>query len=151
MAKQEDIEIETEESSSILDDIYDIAHDIFPDATEKFHKKVGDLLEGAANYIENITPSWGGGLRPHLQQGDELFGWCRRKEPEGNRQGATQSHRGRDRPDLRTQSSRLSAAFHAAGFPELASGPASAYYFWFFSRLICFNCASLSPSCFSLP
>ena len=58
MAKKEEIEIETEESSSILDDIYDIAHDIFPDATERFHKKVGDMLESAANYIENITPSW---------------------------------------------------------------------------------------------
>ena len=61
MAKKEEIEIETEESSSILDDIYDIAHDIFPDATERFHKKVGDLLESAANYIENITPSWEAG------------------------------------------------------------------------------------------
>ena len=35
MAKKEEIEIETEESSSILDDIYDIAHDIFPEATER--------------------------------------------------------------------------------------------------------------------
>ena len=61
MAKKEEIEFETEESSSILDDIYDIAHDIFPDATERFHKKVGDLLESAANYIENITPSWEAG------------------------------------------------------------------------------------------
>ena len=61
MAKKEEIEIETEESSSILDDIYDIAHDIFPDATERFHRKVGDLLESAANYIENITPSWEAG------------------------------------------------------------------------------------------
>jgi len=61
MAKKEEIEIETEESSSILDDIYDIAHDIFPDATERFHKKVGDMLESAANYIENITPSWEAG------------------------------------------------------------------------------------------
>ena len=61
MAKQEDIEIESEESSSILDDIYDLAHDIFPDATERFHRKVGDLLESAANYIENITPSWEAG------------------------------------------------------------------------------------------
>ena len=61
MAKKEEIEIETEESSSILDDIYDLAHDIFPDATERFHRKVGDLLEGAANYIENITPSWEAG------------------------------------------------------------------------------------------
>ena len=40
MAKKEEIEFETEESSSILDDIYDIAHDIFPDATERFHRKV---------------------------------------------------------------------------------------------------------------
>ena len=39
MAKKEEIEFETEESSSILDDIYDIAHDIFPDATERFHWK----------------------------------------------------------------------------------------------------------------
>ena len=61
MAKKEEIEIETEESSSILDDIYDIAHDIFPDATERFHKRVGDMLESAANYIENITPSWEAG------------------------------------------------------------------------------------------
>lgn len=61
MAKKEEIEIETEESSSILDDIYDIAHDIFPDATERFHRKVGDMLESAANYIENITPSWEAG------------------------------------------------------------------------------------------
>ena len=61
MAKKEEIEFETEESSSILDDIYDIAHDIFPDATERLHRKVGDLLEGAANYIENITPSWEAG------------------------------------------------------------------------------------------
>ena len=61
MAKKEEIEFETEESSSILDDIYDIAHDIFPEATERFHRKVGDLLEGAANYIENITPSWEAG------------------------------------------------------------------------------------------
>ena len=61
MAKKEEIEFETEESSSILDDIYDIAHDIFPDATERFHKKVGDMLESAANYIENITPSWEAG------------------------------------------------------------------------------------------
>lgn len=61
MAKKEEIEIETEESSSILDDIYDIAHDIFPDATERFRKKVGDMLESAANYIENITPSWEAG------------------------------------------------------------------------------------------
>ena len=61
MAKKEEIEIETEESSSILDDIYDIAHDIFPEATERFHRKVGDMLESAANYIENITPSWEAG------------------------------------------------------------------------------------------
>ena len=61
MAKKEEIEFETEESSSIIDDIYDIAHDIFPDATERFHKKVGDMLESAANYIENITPSWEAG------------------------------------------------------------------------------------------
>ena len=64
MAKKEEIEIETEESSSILDDIYDIAHDIFPDATERFHRKVGDL------------PLVGSGLRPHLQQGNEFSGWC---------------------------------------------------------------------------
>ena len=61
MAKKEEIEFETEESSSILDDIYDIAHDIFPEATERFHRKVGDLLESAANYLENITPSWEAG------------------------------------------------------------------------------------------
>lgn len=61
MAKKEEIEFETEESSSILDDIYDIAYDIFPDATERFHKKVGDMLESAVNYIENITPSWEAG------------------------------------------------------------------------------------------
>lgn len=61
MAKKEEIEIETEEPSSILDDIYDIAHDIFPEATERFHGKVGDMLESAANYIENITPSWEAG------------------------------------------------------------------------------------------
>ncbi len=57
----EDNEIETEKLSSILDDIYDLAHDIFPEATESFHKKVGDLLEGTVNYIENITPSWEAG------------------------------------------------------------------------------------------
>ena len=61
MAKKEEIEIETEESTSVLDDIYDIAHDIFPDATERFHRKVGNLLESAANYLENITPSWEAG------------------------------------------------------------------------------------------
>ena len=61
MAKKEEIEFETEESSSILDEIYDIAHDIFPEATERFHRKVGALLESAANYIENITPSWEAG------------------------------------------------------------------------------------------
>lgn len=61
MAKKEEIEFETQESSSILDDIYDIAHDIFPEATERFHRKVGDMLESAANYIENITPSWEAG------------------------------------------------------------------------------------------
>ena len=61
MAKKEEIEFETEESSSILNDIYDIAHDIFPEATERFHRKVGDMLESAANYIENITPSWEAG------------------------------------------------------------------------------------------
>ena len=55
MAKKEEIEFETEESSSILDDIYDIAHDIFPDATERFHRKVGDMLESAANYIEKAA------------------------------------------------------------------------------------------------
>lgn len=59
--EDKNIEVEIEEPSSILDDIYDIAHDIFPDATERFHKKVGDLLESAANYIENITPSWEAG------------------------------------------------------------------------------------------
>lgn len=61
MAKKEEIEIETEESSSILDDIYDLARDIFPDSTERFHKKEGDMLESAANYIENITSSWEAG------------------------------------------------------------------------------------------
>ena len=71
MAKKEEIEIETEEPSSILDDIYDIAHDIFPDATERFHKKVGDLLESAANYIENITPSWEAGCDRIFNKGSE--------------------------------------------------------------------------------
>jgi hypothetical protein len=50
-----------EESSSILDDIYDLAHDLFPDAVEKFHKNVGDALERAANYMEEIGPSWEAG------------------------------------------------------------------------------------------
>ena len=71
MAKKEEIEIETEEPSSILDDIYDIAHDIVPDATERFHRKVGDLLEGAANYIENITPSWEAGCDRIFNKGSE--------------------------------------------------------------------------------
>ena len=52
---------ELEESSSILDDIYDLAHDLFPDAVEKFHKNVGDVLERAANYMEEIGPSWEAG------------------------------------------------------------------------------------------
>ena len=52
---------ELEESSSILDDIYDLAHDLFPDAVEKFHKNVGDALERAANYMEEIGPSWEAG------------------------------------------------------------------------------------------
>lgn len=49
---------ELEESSSILDDIYDLAHGLFPNAVEKFQKNVGDTLERAANYMEEIGPSW---------------------------------------------------------------------------------------------
>ena len=57
MAKKCEIE-EVEESSSILDNLYDIAHDIFPDATENFKQSVSNRLERVADYIENITPSW---------------------------------------------------------------------------------------------
>ena len=61
----ETVEVEEEESEGLLfgimDDIYDIAHDLFPDATEKFHAKVGDALERAANYMEEIGPSWEAG------------------------------------------------------------------------------------------
>lgn len=53
----EEIEVE-EESSSILDDIYDIAHDLFPDAAENFKEGVCNRLERVANFFEDITPSW---------------------------------------------------------------------------------------------
>ena len=52
------IEVETEEPSSILDDIYDVAYDIFPEATEGFQKKVSNMLEKVVNYIDDIAPSW---------------------------------------------------------------------------------------------
>jgi hypothetical protein len=52
-------EIDTEEeSTSLLDDIYDIAHDLFPDATENFKEGVCNRLERVANFFEDITPSW---------------------------------------------------------------------------------------------
>ena len=52
-------EINTEEeSTSLLDDIYDIAHDLFPDATENFKDAVSNRLERVANFFEDITPSW---------------------------------------------------------------------------------------------
>lgn len=52
-------EIDTEEeSSSLLDDIYDIAHDLFPDATENFKDSVSKRLENIADFFEDITPSW---------------------------------------------------------------------------------------------
>ena len=53
----EEIEVE-EESSSILDDIYDIAHALFPDAAENFKEGVCNRLECVANFFEDITPSW---------------------------------------------------------------------------------------------
>jgi len=52
-------EINTEEeSTSLLDDIYDIAHDLFPDATENFKESVSKRLESIADFFEDITPSW---------------------------------------------------------------------------------------------
>lgn len=52
-------EINTEEeSTSLLDDIYDIAHDLFPDATENFKDSVSKRLENIADFFEDITPSW---------------------------------------------------------------------------------------------
>ena len=61
-AEIEEVEEESEGMLfGILDDIYDLAHDLFPAATEKFHKKVGDALEHAADFVENITPSWEAG------------------------------------------------------------------------------------------
>lgn len=85
----EAVEVEEEESEGLLfgimDDIYDIAHDLFPDAVDKFHTKVGDALERVANYMEEIGPSVGGRLRPYLQQGNEFSGWCRRKDHEDDR------------------------------------------------------------------
>ena len=52
-------EINTEEeSTSLLDDIYDIAHDLVPDATENFKEGVCNRLERVANFFEDITPSW---------------------------------------------------------------------------------------------
>ena len=47
-----------EESTSLLVDIYDIAHDLFPDATENFKEGVCNRLERVANFFEDITPSW---------------------------------------------------------------------------------------------
>ena len=59
MAKNKETEIEVEEEpSSILDDLYDIAHDLFPDATENFKDAVSNRLERVANFFEDITPSW---------------------------------------------------------------------------------------------
>ncbi len=52
---------DAEESMGIFESIIDIAHDLFPDAVEKFHKNVGDALERAANYMEEIGPSWEAG------------------------------------------------------------------------------------------
>lgn len=57
MAKKPETE-EIEESTSILDDLFDIAHDIFPDATENFKQSVSNRLERIANFFEDITPSW---------------------------------------------------------------------------------------------
>ena len=60
MAKKyetEEIEVE-EESTGILDDIYDIAYDLFPEATDNFKDAVSNRLERVANFFEDITPSW---------------------------------------------------------------------------------------------
>lgn len=58
---EESLSIETEGPSSILDDIYDVAYDIFPEATEGFQKKVSNMLEKVVNYIDGIAPSWEAG------------------------------------------------------------------------------------------
>ena len=59
MAENMEPEIDVEEeSSSILDALYDIAHDLFPDATENFKDAVSNRLERVANFFEDITPSW---------------------------------------------------------------------------------------------
>jgi len=58
---EEPSRIEAEETSSILDDIYDVAYDIFPEATEGFQKKVSNMLEKVVNYIDGIAPSWEAG------------------------------------------------------------------------------------------
>ena len=58
---EESSSIEAEEPSSILDDIYDVAYDIFPEATEGFQKKVCNMLEKVVNYIDGIAPSWEAG------------------------------------------------------------------------------------------
>lgn len=59
MAKNMESEIDVEEESTgLLDDIYDIAHDLFPDATENFKDAVSNRLECVANFFEDITPSW---------------------------------------------------------------------------------------------
>lgn len=59
---EESSSIETEEPSSILDDIYDVAYDIFPEATKGFQKKVSNMLEKVVNYIDGIAPSWEAGF-----------------------------------------------------------------------------------------
>lgn len=73
MAKKENtkpieaVEVEEDEGDGegllfgIVDGIYDLAHDLFPDAVENFHAKVGNALERAANYMEEIGPSWEAG------------------------------------------------------------------------------------------
>lgn len=58
MAKNIEPEEIEEGSTGILDDIYDIAHDLFPDAAENFKEGVCDRLERAAKFFEDITPSW---------------------------------------------------------------------------------------------
>ena len=58
---EEPSSIEAEGPSSILDDIYDVAYDIFPEVTEGFQKKVSNMLEKVVNYIDGIAPSWEAG------------------------------------------------------------------------------------------
>lgn len=59
MAKNMEPEIDVEEESTgLLDDIFDIAYDLFPEATENFKDAVSNRLERVANFFEDITPSW---------------------------------------------------------------------------------------------